>query len=65
MSHPSIIRTEFPSAEEVARIYGVPESRVKKILRALTAGKKNVTHRQAVPQTKSASPGKKRSARKK
>ena len=35
MAHPAIIRTDFATAEDAARAYGVPLSRVKKIQKAL------------------------------
>jgi hypothetical protein len=37
MSGPSIIRTEFASAEDAADVYGVPRSRIATIRRTLLA----------------------------
>jgi hypothetical protein len=67
MAHPAVIRTEFASAEDFAKAYRLPASRVKTIQKALTERK-----RQEMPlkksgksSAKSTPRGKKQSARKK
>jgi hypothetical protein len=65
MGHPAIIRTDFASAEDAAQIYGVSQSRVGTIQRALTAGKKAQAPNLAAKKAKSTARGKKRRAKRK
>jgi len=65
MSPPVIIRTKFPTAEEVAEIYGMPKRRVKELIEILTEGKKKrVRKRDRASKTGNVFRGKQRSAKK-
>jgi hypothetical protein len=67
MAHPAIIRTEFASAEDAAEVYGVPESRVNTIRKALTKHQATIHRKDSTGsiRKKTASQRKKRSAKKK
>jgi hypothetical protein len=65
MSHRTLIRTDFISAEDAAQVYGVPQSRVETIQRALAAGKEPTERTRSARGARPSARNKKRRLKKK
>jgi hypothetical protein len=65
MNHPTLIRTDFISAEDAAHVYGIPQSRVETIQRALAAGKESTERSRNARSVKPSGRNKKRRLKKK